>query len=207
MAATGLIMGKRNIQPAMVAYLDQKLATNDLAQHAIKTHDARLLLVETAKACVGIKEKTGKNDGVLVELIQKTVAGSRGQPWCMYLVQTCLAYVELKLGVKSPIYASGSCKSVWDKTANSQQVRLLPLPGAIAIWRHGKGPAGHTEITLGADEYTVICIGGNTSGTDSPGSVTREGNGVFYTRRSMQGFPRNHPSLAAMKLVGFLKPF
>jgi hypothetical protein len=125
---------------------------------------------------------------------------------CMFFSQTCIAYVEHTLGVKSPLHASGHCLTVWNKTPASQRVKIHPLPGAIPIWRHGKTTNGHTEVLLAADNKTMHCVGGNTSGADGTGKVTREGNGVFYTERSMQGFP-NVKTQSGMILVGFLKPF
>lgn len=188
----------------MVDFFDQKLALNGLAQYAIKTKDARTLMVECAKVCVGIKEKTGKNDGPIIEAMQKTSGGSKGQPWCMYFVQTCVAYAELKTGKKSSLPSGGHCLTVW-KSAKDK-VKIHPLPGAIPIWRHGTGTSGHTEILLGADEKEMKCVGGNTSGADTSGKVTREGNGVYFTTRSMQGFPEIFGT-AKMKLLGFVIPF
>lgn len=196
----------RKIRSELVAFFDKKLADNGLAKHAIKTKDARTLMVEAAKVCVGIKEKTGRNDGEMVELFQKTVGGSKGSAYCMFFVQSCVAYAELKTGKVSKLPASGHCMTTWNKSSDEIKVKTHPLPGAIPIWRHGTSSSGHTEILLGADESTMKCVGGNTSGADKTGKVTREGNGVYYTSRSMQGFPKIK-SGAKMKLVGFLKPF
>lgn len=196
----------RKIRPELVEYFDKKLAENGLAQHTMKTKDARTLMVEAAKACVGIKEKTGNNDGEMVELMQKTSGGSKGHEWCMYFVQSCIAYAEVKTGKVSPLPSYGHCLTVWSKTKPENKVKVHPLPGAIPIWRHGSSQDGHTEVLLGADPSTMKCVGGNTSGADNTGKITREGNGVFFTSRSMQGFP-NIKSSASMKLVGFLIPF
>lgn len=196
----------RKLDPIMETYITERLRGNSLAAHAIKTKNPRLLLTEVVKTCVGIKEKTGKNDGPLVEAIQRVAGGVKGHAWCMYLVQTCVAYVEQALGIKSPLASGGHCLTVWNKTPKEQRVKIHPLPGAIPIWRHGKTTNGHTEILLAADNKVMHCVGGNTSGADGTGKVTREGNGVFYTQRSMQGFP-NVQTKSGMILVGFLKPF
>lgn len=196
----------RKIEPSLVAYFDQKLSLNGLAQHAIKTKDPRTLMIEAARVCVGIKEKTGKNDGPLVEAMQKTSGGSKGQAWCMYFVQACIAYAELKTGKKSSFPTGGGVLNVWRATTLAQRVKTHPMPGAIPIWRHGTSAQGHTEILLGADEKEMKCVGGNTSGADTSGKVTREGNGVYFTTRSMQGFPKL-TGAAKMKLLGFIIPF
>lgn len=192
----------RHIKPEMIAFIDKKLEGNGLAQHAIETKDARTLFVEAAKSCVGIREATGNNDGPMVELIQKTVDGHAGhEAWCMAFVQTCLAYVETKTGVKSPIVASEHCMSVFRATRPELRVRLNPLPGAIVIWKHGSTDNGHTGVVLGADESTFTAVEGNTtSGQDPNGKVVRDGGGVYFTKRSRGGN-------GDMKIVGFLIPF
>lgn len=192
----------RYIQPEMIKFLDEKLKNNGLAQHAIETKDARTLFVLACQACVGIREKTGNNDGPMVELIQKTIGGASRESWCMSLQQTGLAYAEVKTGVKSPVSPSEHCLTVWNETPKEQRVKSIPLPGAIAIWRHGNTTNGHTGCTNGADSEIFHAIEGNTtSGSDDPnGKVVREGGGVYFTTRSM------HPT-GEMHLVGFLKPF
>lgn len=190
------------LEPEMIAFLDERLKDNGLAQHAIATKDGRLLLVETAKVCVGIREKTGNNDGPMVELIQKTIDGqAEHEPWCMAFVQTCIAYVVHTLGIPSKIAHSEHCLTVWKGTPIKQRVREIPLPGAIAIYKHGTTQNGHTEIVLACDGKTLHNVGGNTTGSENPNKpIDREGNGVFYTVRPVR-------PLGSMKLVGFLKPF
>lgn len=191
----------RNLHPEMLRWLDLKLALNGMAQKAIKEKDARTLFRLVAESCVGIQEATGRNDGRMVVLIQETIGGASGEPWCMAFVQTCLAYAELKTGVKSPIAHSEHCLTTWNSTPKKQRVKILPLSGAVAIWNDTGKTSGHTEIVLSCDGEKFEAIGGNTSGTKKPGqTVNREGNGCFYTVRSMK-------STKSRKLLGFLKPF
>lgn len=191
----------RKIEQKMIDFLDQKLASNGLAQTAIEEKDARTLFVQAASACVGIREKTGRNDGPMVELIQETIGGHSGEAWCMSLMQTCLAYAEVKTGAKSPIAASEHCMTVWNETPEYQRVKFTPLAGAIVIWRHGKGPSGHTGCVLSSDEHEFRAVEGNTtSGSTASGKVVREGGGVYFTKRSRNGNGDMH-------VVGFLKPF
>lgn len=212
MAATGVTMAKkRAIKPAMVKWLDEKLASNGLAQHAIKTKNPRLLLVEAAKACVGIREATNRNDGPMVELIQSTVGGANREAWCLSFVQTMVAYVELRCKVVSKLGVTEHCQTLWAMTPASMRVKRMPLPGAIPIWAHysfGKKTSnGHTGLTLGADEKKFLAVEGNTtSGQTASGKVVREGGGVYFTERAMQGFPKISGN-ASMRLVGFIIPF
>lgn len=194
-------MAIRQIESKMVAFFDEKLKSNGLAQEAIRVKDARALMLEAAKVCVGIREKSGKNDGPMVELIQETVGSAGGEAWCMSFVQTCIAYAEKKTGKKSPLFVSEHCLTVWRQTPEDQRVKFSPLPGAIAIWRHGKTESGHTGFVLGADEKQFSAVEGNTTaGTTPNGKVIREGGGVYFTGRSRSG-------TGTMKVVGFLKPF
>lgn len=191
----------RNIEAKMVQYLDEKLKNNGLAKLAIKNKDARTLMLEAAKVCVGIREKTGKNDGPMVKLIQETIGDANGEAWCMAFIMTCIAYAEKKTGVKSPIVASEHCMTTWNTTPKKQRVKYHPLAGAIAIWQHGTSQSGHTGFVISCDDKIFQAVEGNTnSGEDPKGEVVREGGGVYFTKR-------NKVKTGNMKVVGFLKPF
>jgi len=106
----------RSIESKLVKYIDEKLKLNGLAQEAIKTKDARTLFRLACESLVGVREKSGRNDGPIVELIQETIGRAQGEFWCMSYVQSCLAYAEVKTGIDSPIFASEHCMTVWNKT-------------------------------------------------------------------------------------------
>lgn len=196
----------RAIKKDMIKWLDEKLAGNGLAQQAIKEKNPRLLMIEAAKACVGIREKTNSNDGPMVELVQSTIGGANQEAWCMAFVQTCISYAELKTKTVSPLWVSEHCLTTWNKSPKKQRVKRHPLPGAIAIWRHGASTNGHTGIVLGADDKIFTAVEGNTTAGKSGDKIVREGGGVYYTERSMQKFPEV-TTKSGMILVGFLKPF
>jgi len=196
----------RKIHPDAIKLLDKLLESNALAQDCIAKKRARQLFVETAKACVGIKE-VSKNNGVEVELFQKTVGLSAGDAWCMAFMQTCLAYVESKTNIKSPLHAAGGCINVWQKSPVEQRVKLLPLAGAIAIWQHLNDPThGHTGMVLDCDGVSFHAIEGNTSDgfEDINGEVGQIGDGVGFTHRRYDLF---NPQKGDMQLRGCLKPF
>ncbi len=192
---------KRKIEPKMVAYLDAKLASNGLAQLAIQEKDARTLFVCAAEACVGIKEKTGNNDGTYVELIQETIGGHDREPYCMAAVQTWLAYAELKCEAISPIYPSEHCMTCWRETDGAQRVKKSPLKGAIIIWKHDGGDHGHTGIVHEPYQSWMFAIEANTTGGIDPGGeIVREGQGIYRTKRAKG-------KVGSMNLMGYLRPF
>ncbi len=190
----------RKITEKMFHRIDQALANNALAQDAIADKDARRLLVLAAGTCVGIREHGGNNRGEWVEEMQKTCSRPVAQSWCMDAVQTLIAYVEEKLGLKSPLVTSEGCAFVWAHSPVEQRVKFMPLPGAIVIYHHPKG-GGHTGIIEATDGETMHCFEGNTEGgLDSHDKVVRDGGGYYHTKRLFHGTPD-------MKVVGFLKPF
>lgn len=195
----------RKIEPKMVSFLDAKLAGNGTAHEAIKTGDARTLFACAMEACVGIREVGGNNEGPLVDLIQETIGGEGVEPWCMALIQTCIAYAELKTGKKSPIYDGNlggeHCLTVWNKTPEESRVKLRPLRGAIIIWRHGKSTSGHTGMYVETTSpRNFSAIEGNTESGVANGKVERDGGGVYRTSRRFGGNGDMH-------VLGFLKPF
>ncbi|MFN8738713.1 MAG: CHAP domain-containing protein [Pirellula sp.] len=191
----------RKIEQKMVEFLDERLAKHGAAQEAILEKDARNLFIYAAEVCVGIREKSGNNDGPMVELLQETIGSASNEAWCLSFVQTCLAYVEFKTGIKSPIFASEHCLTTWEKTDKKQRVKIRPLPGAIIIWQHGKSSNGHTGVLTEWNVSEFLAIEGNTtSGLRPDGSIERDGGGVYATKR-------NSKANGEMKVVGFLKPF
>ena len=196
----------RKINPDAIALLDRLLVGNALAQDCIEKKRARQLFLEVAKACIGIKE-VSQNQGVEVELFQKTVGLSKGDSWCMAFMQTCIAYAEVKIGIVSPIFAAGGCVNVWQKTSPDCRVKVLPLGGAIAIWQHTHDPVhGHTGMVLDCDGTSFHAIEGNTSaGSDNlNNAVGQTGDGVRFTHRRYDLF---NPQNGDMQLLGCLKPF
>lgn len=191
----------RNIEKKMVDFIDAKLAGNGLAQEAIAKKDPRAVFVLAAQACVGIREVGGNNKGPMVELIQETIGGASAEAWCMSFVQTCIAYAEKKTGVKSPIFSSEHCLTVWQKTSKTQRVKNAPAAGAIAVWQFTPSTNGHTGIVYEYSGKKMNLFEGNTnSGLKKDGTIERDGGGVYFTDRSTA-------SSKKMKLLGFLKPF
>lgn len=159
-------------------------------------HDA---LIAEAEKWIGVRESGGANKGPEVEMFQKAVDGkAQGESWCMAFVQFCLMKVEANLGIRTNVYHSEHCLTVWNKTDNELH-RMTPQPGYIVIWRNGKTTSGHTGIVskINEDGKTIETIEGNTG--DGQG-VVREGDGVYRRKRNRQ-------PLGEMQIVGYIDPF
>lgn len=155
-------------------------------------------LIEIASKYIGTKEATGKNDGELVNLFQKAVDGkASGESWCMGFVQYCIKQVEQIENIRTNLFSSEHCLTVWNKTDKDMR-RDKPAMGYIAIWQHGDTTQGHTGIvTLVIDDLQFKTIEGNTG---SGAGVIRDGDGVYERVRNIKG-------AGTMKVVGFIDPF
>lgn len=194
------------LEPGLIEYLDKKLKDNFAFKAALENKLPRVALCEVAKAMVGFKEKTGKNDGQSIVWVQETFGDAQNEPYCVSGVMTSVAYVCLKFGIKHKLFETESSSQLWDNTPKNQRVKNVSLPGAIAVWadlddRGKRKWTGHAEIVLADDGNVFHCVGFNTSGTVNPNSkVNREGNGVYYTVRKRQ-------NTKSRMLLGFIKPF
>lgn len=194
------------IEDLMFDYINYRVKDNPFYKECLERKDFRSVMVLAAQACVGIVEKTGKNDGDLVNSIQRTVDGiaSPNEYWCMDFVMMIRAFSEKVTDIKSPLIWTQQCKRLWD-WANSERkdllVKRVPLPGAIAILKNNKN-GYHTKIVIASDNKVASCIDGNTTGYLAPKQnnfsiqMERNGNGVFYTETK----------LSNPELLGFIKP-
>ena len=157
-----------------------------------------LSLVEVATKYIGIKESTNHNDGPEVEMFQKAVDGkAQGESWCMAFCQFCLQQVEQIENIRSNVFHSEHCLTVWNKTDKTLHSNK-PEPGYIVIWQHGDTTQGHTGIVTDVvDDNHFGTIEGNTA--DGSG-VVRDGDGVYRRTRSIVG-------AGSMKVLGFINPF
>lgn len=155
-------------------------------------------LIAQAAKWTGVRE-TGANKGPEVEMFQKAVDGkARGESWCMAFVQFCLQQVEALHNVRTNVFSSEHCLTVWNNTPFVLRA-VRPSPGSIVIWQHGTSSNGHTGIVTLVDDSrdTFTTIEGNTS---SGAGVVRDGDGVYVRTRSL------HPT-GGMHIVGFINPF
>jgi len=133
-----------------------------------QTHQ-RTALVQAAENEVGVREKTGNNDGIRVEEYLATVGLKKPEPWCAAFV----CWVYAKEGFAKP-------RSGWspDLFPLSRLARSA-LPGNIlGIYFPDKKRIAHVGIIIKEKDDFIYSVEGNT---DVAGS--REGDGVYLRQR------------------------
>ena len=94
-------------------------------------------LIDQAEKWIGIKESGGANKGPEVEMFQKAVDNkAQGESWCMAFCQFCLQQVENNNNIRTNLFQSEHCMTVWNKSPENMRMEVL-TPGCIVIWRHG----------------------------------------------------------------------
>jgi len=155
--------------------------------------------VDTALSYVGVREKTGRNDGYFVERFLSSVGRKKGDSWCAAFVSYCLTVTH----TKEPAIRSGLAydftKAKYVIAASDVLKYNLKLPrGTLVIWRKGTTLFGHIGIAItqwkGSSGKTVE---GNTS-PDSSGSQSN-GNGVYIKNRKIS--PLSYFSIKYFTLV------
>lgn len=148
-------------------------------------------LAGKAGTALKIREKTNKNDGVMVEAIQYVGGGKKGHAWCMYYQQVLIAIAEVLTGLVSLFPYSGSCASVRAKAVKIAGLiidKKNSIFGTVEIKKYPKTGLGHTEVfDHWENEKKMVAVmnGGNTTQGKLGGEVIREGGGTYETTRAL----------------------
>lgn len=129
----------------------------------------RLLLVKIAQGELGLREKTGRNDGERIAEFLITVGLKKPEPWCAAFI----SWVFAEAGFDQP-------RSGWspDLFPVSRLARSA-LPGnVIGIYFPEKKRIAHVGLIEKEDGDWLVSLEGNTNLTGS-----REGDGVYRKRR------------------------
>jgi hypothetical protein len=132
----------------------------------------RTALVQTALKENGVRERTGKNDGLAVEKYLKYVNLSKGHPWCAAF----LSWVYGQQGFKVP-------KSAWSPALfPASRLTLKPLPGDVmGIYFPELKRIAHVGLVESMHSDWVYTIEGNTNVSGS-----LEGDGVYRRMRHLK---------------------
>lgn len=126
-------------------------------------------LLNIAAKQVGVREKTGHNDGPMVERYLAYVRLQKGEPWCAAFI----SWVFGQAGYDKP-------KSGWSPDLLPASRRIpAPRPGAVlGIYFPQLKRVAHVGLVIGSRHDWVDSIEGNTNVNGS-----REGDGVYRKLR------------------------
>lgn len=137
-------------------------------------------LQEIYTSFIGIREKTGNNDGPEVEMFLRSVGLGKGYAWCAAFVKYCM----LEAGIKSAEKMNGmalSCENkknmVFQKGIHLKEA----MPGDVFTLYYARlGRIGHTGFFDKEINSSIFeSVEGNTNNQNS-----REGDGVYRRKRS-----------------------
>lgn len=146
----------------------------------IVTEKAYPELTTVYRKYIGVREKTGNNDGPEVEMFLKSVGLGKGYPWCAAYVKYCM----LEAGIKSAEVMNGMALSTVNKknmVYSAGKKIKDPLPGDVfTLYYPSLKRIGHTGFFDKSVNSTVFeTVEGNTNAQNS-----REGDGVYRRKRS-----------------------
>ncbi|RQO65113.1 hypothetical protein DBR40_24705 [Pedobacter sp. KBW01] len=128
---------------------------------------------------IGVRELTGRNDGIQVEAYLKYVWLKKGDPWCAANVSWCFG----QNGFSKP--RSGGCVQLMEQGETiylKGKVKEIPqMADVFYIWFENKGRVAHTGFIDNWSNTWVTTVEGNTNAAGS-----REGDGV-YKKYRMKG--------------------
>jgi hypothetical protein len=144
------------------------------------------LLVSMAMTCfMGTLEKTGNNDGAVIDAFNWTTGTVPRSSYCQNAYQAAVRWVENVRGLVSPLYCSGNSQDVYYKSPSICRVDLKDIKqGDALIAQHGTTSSGHTAPVLQphVELGFAFTTEANTSG--GPG-INTNGNGDFFRMRSL----------------------
>lgn len=124
--------------------------------------DIRSQVINIAASQIGVKERTGNNDGAEVMEYQHSTGNNQGDQWCASFVAWCLK----KAGLKQTGSAYSPSWFTKEKTIYKPSASLLNHPEAgdvFGVWVQSKGRVGHVGIIVNWDDEFVTTIEGNYS--------------------------------------------
>ena len=140
---------------------------------------------------VGLKEKTGRNDGTHVELYLKSVGLKGRYAYCAAGQYYCFSQASY-----NPLPKTGSVATLWNFAKKQKQTPLIPQRHDLIMWLSNKG-TGHVERIIEVLSMGWLkTVGFNT--TNSTGNQ-RDGGGVYIRLRNLY-----HPLSRILKNKGLL---
>jgi len=182
-----LVSCKPDLSPSSRVYIPGEIDTLSYGELEIVTEIEETSLVDTRaevaaiyKSQLGVRERTGNNDGKDVEKYLKSVGLGKGFAWCAAFVHWCLA----EAGVKNSITA-------WSPTAHNKKNIVYfnnkfkkdpQQADVITLYYSSKGRIGHTGFF---DHMQSENMTANYEGNTNRGN-SNEGDGVYLTFRPLK---------------------
>ena len=129
------------------------------------------------KSQVGVREKTGRNDGVDVEKYLSVCGLNRGQPWCAAYVSWC--HLQAKISAPKAGYSPDLFRSHvvyhrnWKKDFPNVEKGMV-----FGLFFPNLGRVAHVGFIDNEDSKAFYTVEGNTNQAGS-----REGDGVYCKKR------------------------
>jgi len=139
----------------------------------------RLCLKKVYYSQIGVREKTGHNDGDQVESYLNSAGLGKGYPWCASFVFWTFTQCGDTLDIKYPAWVPSYFPN--DKlilVRNEFKLRNPMFGDLIGIWFNSKGRLAHIGFYDGENKKFYFTVEGNTNIAGS-----REGDGVYRKRR------------------------
>lgn len=135
-----------------------------------------------ARSLLGTTEKTGRNDGPVVEAILASTGNRRGDPYCAAFVYYCGREAgHPKLYPRSAWSPDMVQSPTWTRAGGGQEPRAAD---AFGIYFPKKGRVAHTGLIESASKSVFTTVEGNTSPEAKAGSAAdRDGGGIWRKRR------------------------
>ncbi len=137
----------------------------------MKQNDALAALsIEIALKEVGVKEATGKNDGVRVGVFQKFVGiavGAINSQWCAAFASWCLYQAAKQLDIKPLLKPSASSTDLYHQAKKLGLLLDKPIPYCLGLIKGNGGTPGkdhhHTfrVISIDFEHGLVHSVDGN----------------------------------------------
>ncbi len=135
-------------------------------------------------AQIGVKEKTGNNDGYKVEQYLKSVGLKKGNPYCAAGQYWCFAVNAINAN-DIPIPKSGLAISPFNYAKkHGKKVDYIPAIDDLLIWNIARTIKGHIERITKVVNAKFVWTGGFNTSNGLKGSQA-DGNGVFPRVRDL----------------------
>ncbi len=170
MATARLILLLLCTYPAFGHWLPQRHLLKHAAQQLPPVkQEASDLLLQLASAELGVRERSGRNDGPRVESYLQYVGMHKGQAWCAAFV----CWLHGQAGLPKP--RSGWSPALFPSARRISNARAGAILG---IYFPRLNRIGHVGLVTGLQHDWVNSIEGNTNAAGS-----REGDGVYRKLR------------------------